>query len=425
MEPNNSQNKIIILGGNAETGALVEVANSLGFYTIVVDPYPNAIAKLKAHKAYDVDVTDAVSVDEIVHSETPTGVLVGVADPLVPYYFQICKRHRLACYVNEASLEAFTSKSNFAAICLDFDVPVTPNYRINIANQSEISSLPYPVVTKPVDAGAGVGMSVVRHPADLREAINKCLEVSIRKEYLIEKFMDCDDTLAYFTFVGGEVYLSAMADRFKATAQSDGSAVCIGAQYPSRHLAQFLTHAYPNIKKMFRSLGLQDGVLLIQFFYEAGKFFAYDPGFRLQGEAPHLYLKHFNGFDHREMLLNYSVGNEMYDGDFSKVNSFSFHGSYACTVWIILTPGTVARIDGVHDLQSHPSVVAVLTRFAVGDVITPDMIGTERQVFARVYLVGESRKQLSKLVHDVHTVIVVQDQSGADMIQARHDYQGG
>lgn len=125
------------------------------------------------------------------------------------------------------------------------------------------------------------------------------------------------------------------------------------------------------------------------------------------------------------MLLNFSVSNEMYDGDFSQVNSFSFKGSYACTVWVILTPGTVGRIDGVHDLQSHPNVIAVLTRFAVGDVITPHMIGTERQVFARVYLVAESQKHLSKVVSDVHTAMVIQDQSGADMIQARHDYQGG
>lgn len=424
MESKNAQSKIVILGGNAETGALVEVANSLGFYTVVIDPYPNAIAKLKAHKAYDMDVTDAVAVDEIIGLERPTGVLVGVADPLVPYYFQICKRNQLFCYVNEASLAAFTSKSNFADVCLQFDIPVTPNYRLDIENQSEVASLPYPVVAKPVDAGAGVGMSVVRNPADLRGAVQKCLEVSIRKEYILEKFMDCEDTLAYFTFVGGEVYLSAMADRYKASTKNDGSAVCVGAEYPSRHLERFLSDVYPNLKKMFRSLGLQNGVLLIQFFFEGEKFHAYDPGFRLQGEAPHIYLKHFNGFDHREMLLNFAVKNEMYDGDFNQANSCLFHGNYACTVWVILTSGTVAHIEGVHDLQSHPNVISVLTRFSVGDVITSDMLGTERQVFARVYLVGKSRGQLREVVHEIHSAIVVQDKFGADMIQARHDYQG-
>ena len=35
---------LLILGGNAETGALVQVANNLGILTIVVDPNPEAPA---------------------------------------------------------------------------------------------------------------------------------------------------------------------------------------------------------------------------------------------------------------------------------------------------------------------------------------------------------------------------------------------
>ena len=37
--------KLIILGGNPETGVLVDIALSMGIHTIVVDPNPNAPAK--------------------------------------------------------------------------------------------------------------------------------------------------------------------------------------------------------------------------------------------------------------------------------------------------------------------------------------------------------------------------------------------
>ena len=37
--------KLIILGGNPETGVLVDIANSMGIYTIVIDPNPYAPAK--------------------------------------------------------------------------------------------------------------------------------------------------------------------------------------------------------------------------------------------------------------------------------------------------------------------------------------------------------------------------------------------
>ena len=38
--------KLLILGGNPETGVLVEKANDLGIITIVIDPNPEAPAKL-------------------------------------------------------------------------------------------------------------------------------------------------------------------------------------------------------------------------------------------------------------------------------------------------------------------------------------------------------------------------------------------
>ena len=38
----------MILGGNPETGALVQVANALGIHTVVVDPNPAAPADCRA-----------------------------------------------------------------------------------------------------------------------------------------------------------------------------------------------------------------------------------------------------------------------------------------------------------------------------------------------------------------------------------------
>ena len=55
--------KLIILGGNPETGVLVDIANSMGIHTIVVDPNPNAPAKKNASESYDIDGFD---VDNIV-----------------------------------------------------------------------------------------------------------------------------------------------------------------------------------------------------------------------------------------------------------------------------------------------------------------------------------------------------------------------
>ncbi len=412
--------KIAILGGNPETGALVNVANGMGLHTIVLDPNPQSPAKRHAAKHYDIDVTDLDAVDQVIRQERVGGVLVGVADPLVPFYQKICERNKFFCYASEKTIRSLTSKSNFAETCVAHGVQITPHFEVNWQSNDDAAGLNYPIVVKPVDAGAGVGISVCQNPHEFHAGVAKALAVSIRKELLIEKFMQCDDMFVYYTFVNGVAHLSALADRHKTDKQGQFSSVCIAAEYPSRHTNRFVQEVHPKLVKMFQALGIQDGVLLIQFFVDDNTFYAYDPGFRLQGEAPHLYLKHFNGFDHREMLLRFAMTGQMWEGDFQHVNDATFKGQYATTLWVLLKPGKIAANSGVEAIRSHPNVIEVLLRFQPGDVVTPDMIGTERQVFARIYTTAQTPDESNNVLRFIHETLSVEDEFGTDMVLDRY-----
>lgn len=408
--------KVAILGGNPETGALVDVANRMGLHTLVLDPHPLSPAKRHAATAYDVDVTDLEAVDRVIQAEQVAGVLVGVADPLVPYYQKICERNHLFCYASERIIHALTSKSHFAETCVAHGIAVTPCYDVDWTSEDALQNLDYPVVVKPVDAGAGVGISVCQTPQELQAGVSRALAVSIRKELRIEKFMSCDDMFAYYTFVDGVAHLSALADRHKTNKQGQFSSVCIGAEYPSRHAQRFVQEVHPKLVNMFHALGIQHGVLLIQFFVDDQAFYAYDPGFRLQGEAPHLYLKHFNHFDQREMLLRFAMTGHMWTGDFHAINDVNFKGQYATTLWVLLKPGRIGAIAGLEAIRSHPHVIEVLQRFQTGDVVTPDMAGTERQVFARIYTTAKTPEESSSVLRSIHATLSVTDEHGADMV---------
>jgi glycosyltransferase involved in cell wall biosynthesis/formate-dependent phosphoribosylglycinamide formyltransferase (GAR transformylase) len=411
-----SAKRIVILGGNPETGALVEAANAMGHYTIVLDPVPNSPSKRHAAKSYDIDVTDLDAVDEVIRQEHADGVLVGVADPLVPYYQKICARNSFYCYANDRIIHALTSKSNFAQTCIGYGISVTPSYQIDYRSEAEVDSLAYPVVVKPVDAGAGVGISVCRNPAEFQAGVSKALAVSIRKELLVEKFMKCNDMFAYYTFVDGVAYLSALADRHKTDKQGQFSSVCIAAEYPSRHTDRFVDEVHPKLVKMLHELGISNGVLLIQFFVDADDFYAYDPGFRLQGEAPHLYLKHFNQFDQREMLLQFALTGQMFGPDFQSVNDFRFKNQYATTVWVLLKVGKVGAIGGMEALRSNPNIIQVLQRFQTGEAVTSEMVGTERQVFARIYTVARTPAESAELLRFINRTLSVNDELGRNLV---------
>lgn len=416
MNAHGTNRSILILGGNPETGAIVEVGNKMGLKTVVIDPYAQSPAKRQASKSYDIDVTDFNLVDKIIEEEEVDGILVGVADPLVPYYQKLCARHNLPCYATEEVIRSLSSKENFAQTCKVYEINVTPNYDIDISDKEQISTLLFPVVVKPVDSGAGVGISICNSPTEFNLGVKKALATSLKKKIIIEQFMQCDDMFAYYTFIDGKAYLSALADRYKTNKQGKFSPVCLAAEYPSKYTERFIDEIHPKLVNMFRGLQIENGVLLIQFFVDEKQFYAYDPGFRLQGEAPHIYLKHFNGFDQREMLLNFALTGAMYKCDFTKVNDYRFGEKFATTIWVLLRAGKIDSIKGLDSISGHLNVIHVLQRFVKGDTISDTMVGTERQVFARIFTVSSSHQESNETVRYIFNHLSVLDEFGENMI---------
>jgi hypothetical protein len=57
-----------------------------------------------------------------------------------------------------------------------------------------------------------------------------------------------------------------------------------------------------------------------------------------------------------------------------------------------------------------------LQRFEEGDRVTTDMVGTERQVLARIYMVADSGDKLAQKVEQFKSDLSVVDSEDNDMI---------
>jgi biotin carboxylase len=409
--------KLLILGGNPETGVLVKTANDLGIYTIVIDPNPDAPAKLYAKKHYNIDGFDILSLAKAAKAENVDGVLVGVADILVPPYLQLCAVLNLPCYASSDIIEALSSKDGFSKACQEYGVESIPSFTLDEHfYQVDLERIKYPVLVKPVDNGGGVGMSVCVNEAELIIGVKNALNHSRKKVFLTEKYMNCDDMVAYYTFKNGEVFLSAIADRITTKKQNKTSPVCIASVYPSKHTNQFYDLIHPLMCKMFRGIGIKNGILAIQFFVDGNQFYAYDPGFRLQGEAMHIYINEINGFDHRLMLINFALTGSMGVDDIDKRNDYLFHGKHACTLWVLLKSGRIKDISGLDELQDDLYVIFIMQRFSIGDIVLEEMVGNEKQVLARIYIVTETKLDLRTKINEIKTTLSVIDEKDNDMI---------
>ena len=409
--------KLLILGANPETTPLVEVANNLGVKTIVTSNVPDDAAKKIAWKACNVDGMDVTGLIALAREEQVDGVLVGVADILVPVYCKVCEALSLPCYATEQIVEIFSYKDRFKTTCETYGIHGIPEYYLdeNIRDE-DVDKIEFPVMVKPVDSYSGLGMTVCYQKSEIKDAVKKALDASRAKRFIVEKYMECDDMGIYYTFKDGYCSASCVYDRYTTEKQKGLSRVCLGGTYPSKHIDRYFERMHENAVRMFQDIGIRDGVLMFSAFYENGEFYVYDTGFRLQGEAPHLLMKAVHGFDQREMLIRFALTGSEGGIDLKKEDDARFRGKWAATVWFLLKEGTIARIDGLEKVKEDKEVVAIVSRFNEGDKVLKEWIGTEKQVLARMYLVCNSKRELSAKIAYYQDAIKVKDTNGNDML---------
>ncbi|GAB5562957.1 MAG: ATP-grasp domain-containing protein [Winogradskyella sp.] len=411
--------KIIILGGNPETGVLVEIANSMGLHTIVIDPNPNAPAKKFATETFDIDGFDIEGIVNVAKENNVDAVLVGVADILVKPYKEICERLGLPCYATDGTIEAFCSKDGYKRYCEKYGVQDIPGIYIKRGEAiRKPDNVDLPLMVKPVDSGGGVGMKICREEADYIETVKHVLKYSKKGIVLVEKYMDvnCDDMAAYYTFKDGIPYLSAIYDRTLTRLQGNSSPIGLATLYPSKYTEAFVEKVHPKLSELFKGTKVQSGVLNVQFFVENGEFYSYDPGFRLQGEAPHIALADINGFDHRKMLINFALTGKFGEDNFSEQNDYMLGGKKACSIWVLLKEGKIESIKGLDAIKNHKNVIFVVERFKEGDTVAPEMVGTERQVLYRIYTVSDSVKETNQTIQDIQNILDVKNDNDEDMV---------
>lgn len=409
--------KLLILGANPETIPLVEYANSMGIKTIVTSNIPDDAAKFSAWKACNVDGLDVPGLVTLANDEHVDGVLVGVADVLVPVYCKVCEALSLPCYATQNIIDVFSYKDIFKSTCERYGIHGIPEFYLDAnMKREDLDKIIYPVMIKPVDSYSGIGMTTAYNEDELRAGVAIALKSSRKKRFIVEKYMQCDDMGIYYTFKDGYCSASCIYDRYTTSEQPGKSRVCLGGTYPSKHIDDYFSRIHENAVRMFREIGIANGVLMLSAFYEGGEFYVYDTGFRLQGEAPHILMKAVHGFDQREMLIRFALTGSEGDVDLRVEDDAHFMGKKAATLWFLLKEGTIASISGLEQCRSDSRIVANVQRLHEGDTVRPEWIGTEKQVLTRLYILCNDNEELAEALKHYMNTVKVLDTNGNNML---------
>ena len=333
--------KILILGANPETVSLVLKAKEMGLYTIVTDYDPNAFAKKYADQPENVNAIDVDALVELAKREQVSGVVVGVAEALLPTYCKVCEKLGMPAYSTAEVFEIMTRKDFFKDKCREYGVPTIREF-----SADDPDSIVYPVIVKPVDGCSSKGITVCYSSDDLKAAVEHALEFSRSGKYIIEEYMTGDEVISYYVMQDGNPIFVGMCDRYTYKARKNLVQLPTSSIYPSRYIDSYIKYSDEAVKKMIKGLGLDNGSIFFQCFVDSeGIVRTYEPGFRLNGAQEHIIVSKVSGIDAKEMYINYALTGRVADKDLEPLSNPK-PAKISCKLSPIVKLGKISRIEG-------------------------------------------------------------------------------
>ena len=405
--------KLLILGGSSYMIDPVRKAKEMGIYTIVTDLHgiDRCPAKLIADEYWDISLMDYETLVPKIKDEQIDGILTGFTDAFLLAYQHLCELTGLPCYATKEQIELSIDKDAFKKLCRQNGVGVVPEYDVSCFDTKVISKS-NPVIIKPVDNSGSNGIFICDDPDEYNRLKKESLSYSRSGKVLVEKYMQCDDVSFEYKIQDGEITLSSICDRFIHNTEGVGS-VTSGLIYPSKYLARYRAEQDQKVVDMFRSIGLQNGVLFMQAFVDDNGFYFYEMGYRLSGGRHYIFTENQNDDSSLVQLICFALTGEMSSRRIAEIANPDFK-DICCQLSILCRSAKIKRIIGKELVKDFPEVIDSLFSYREGDTVGKE--GTSSQIFAKLHIVTHTISELKVLLSSIKNSIRVLDILGNDMI---------
>lgn len=413
MFDNLAGKKLLILGGIPRTCFLVKRAKMMGVYVIVADFDENSPAKKIADEAILVDATDVNALTKYCKEYGVDGVTTAFVDFLMPVCLEVAKNCGMPCYMTETMIKVSTDKNAFKKMCNEYDVPVPKSFEIipeNLTN--EALDLPYPVFVKPFDGSGSRGANVCYNSKEFESSYKEALKWSKKGGAVVEQYLTGTDIGLDYLLIDGEPYLLSMWDRLV----TDGRPSAINHAdlqiLPSRYLKKYSDDLDGKVRKMFKSMGFNNGIIFLQGYANDKGITFFEMGCRLGGTWCFI-DEHYIGANPIDMLIHHALTGKMVN-DITKLSlNPDFYGK-AAVMSFISGPkeGKIDNFKGVEEIAKMPEAVCVWPLFKEGDTYKT----LSDTAFLRLQLVSDDYSKLKSCINHIYSLIEISDSKGNSLL---------
>ena len=407
--------KILVLGGIPHMIDIVKKINHLGYYSIVIDNNPLSPAKKIADKSFDISTTDIESINKLVSDEGIDGVFNAFEDTNTWIAEKISKSNNLSFYASLEQLQIASDKENFKNYCKKYKVPVIKEYELEEVQNIKFGD--FPIIVKPTDSYGSRGISVCNTKNELDLSIKEAKEFSKENSIIIEKFINNNVGVElYYTIKNGEIFLSAMSDRYVFKIDQKAPPLPSATFFNSKYLNIYLNNYHELYINMLESLNLRNCVVAIQALIEDDKIYAYEMSMRLTGE------KHYeliNGQNPDMDILAFMINNCINEDDSSTVYN-EMLTKPSCNLALFCEPGKIDKIEGFDQICLDSNIISKMLFFEEGEKILKT--NNYGQMILRLNIQSETSDELKETIVNILNNFRVLDSKGNNIIYKTDDF---
>lgn len=410
--------KLLILGTSVGSTDIVKYAKEQGVYTIVADNLPpeKSAAKRIADEGILISTGDIPTLVQYAKDNGVDAAFAGVSEFNIESARKVNEALGVKFYYTREQWNTFMNKGNFRSLCGEYGVKTPYTFFSGAKDELKMENLKnniqYPVIVKPVDNGANIGVSVCKNADTLDEAISLAFSSSDSGRIIIERFIEGPEISTTYVIQNRTCKLVCMGTKYAYKNEKGLQALAHGYIYPSPCLEEYLQESNQKIIKMILDSGLDNCTVFFQGIYNNHGFYIFEAGLRMEGTATFRITEAMNGQNFMKFLVDsvlrkdtsYNINLE--DATFSGRKCFIFS--------LIAKEGTVAKIEGTEHVQEDPSIISFEQRHYVGTTIRND--GTLRQIMFRFSIKNDNVYEVAKTINWIKNTIKVFDSDGNDML---------
>lgn len=403
--------KLLLLAGQGVHNKVVEAAKKNGIHVTVCDNIVDSPAKLLADDSLMFSVDSVDEIEEWCADNKIDSVMNFCNDFSQMPCQVICEKLKKPYYGSKEQVSIFTNKTLFKKTLTENGLSIIPSYSIK---ELESGCVEFPLLIKPADSRGSRGLTVCYSKDDAVKAVSIALSESKSNSIVIEKYMSGkqDFTVTYY-INDGEPFLVQLGDRYLGRKDDnlDRQAIC---QFSPSYLTDiYLEKTDALMRKMFKNIGLKNGPVFMQAFFDNGIFRFYDPGMRFPGTEYERAVEKATGFDIIFHTIKYCL--EGHNEGSIPNNLFRLNNKFCIQLFIDVGPGKVSRIEGLEEIEKYDEIVYIAQKIKLNEIVYPTG-NVKQRIFEILILIDKDHQHIVDFIKHIQLRLKVYDEYGNNMI---------